>query len=50
MGLGLYLRSPAVLLFSMAWLLFCHLYVVLIEEGSLKKKFDRLCVAKLAKS
>jgi protein-S-isoprenylcysteine O-methyltransferase Ste14 len=38
-GLGLYLQSPAVLLFSAAWLLFCHLYVVLIEEGSLKKKF-----------
>lgn len=39
LGLGLYLRSAAVLFFSLAWLLFCHLYVVLIEEGSLKKKF-----------
>lgn len=39
LGLGLFLRSPAVLLFSSAWLLFCHLYVVLIEERSLKKKF-----------
>jgi len=39
MGLGLYLQSLAVLLFSIAWLLFCHLYVVLFEEGTLKKKF-----------
>jgi protein-S-isoprenylcysteine O-methyltransferase Ste14 len=38
-GLGLYLRSVAVILFALAWLLFCHLYVVLIEEGRLKRKF-----------
>jgi protein-S-isoprenylcysteine O-methyltransferase Ste14 len=39
LGLGFYLRSIAVLLFSLTWLLFCHLYVVLIEEGSLRRKF-----------
>jgi protein-S-isoprenylcysteine O-methyltransferase Ste14 len=38
-GLGFYLRSMAVLLFSLTWLLFCHLYVVLVEERSLKTKF-----------
>jgi protein-S-isoprenylcysteine O-methyltransferase Ste14 len=40
-GLGLYLRSIAVLLFSLTWLLFCHLFVVLIEEGSLRGNLER---------
>jgi protein-S-isoprenylcysteine O-methyltransferase Ste14 len=35
-GLGFYLRSIGVLLFSLMWLLFYHLYVVLVEEGSLR--------------
>lgn len=38
-GLGLYLHSPDVLLFAPAWFLFCFLYIVLIEERSLKKRF-----------
>ena len=38
-GLGLYLRSVAILLFALTWLLFCHLYVLYVEEPSLKKKF-----------
>ena len=38
-GLGLYLRSVAILLFSLAWFFFCYLYVVLIEERGLKKRF-----------
>ena len=38
-GLGLYFRSAVTVLFSLARLLFCQLYVVLIEEGSLKRKF-----------
>jgi protein-S-isoprenylcysteine O-methyltransferase Ste14 len=38
-GLALYLRSVSILLFALAWLLFCHLYVVYVEEPSLKRKF-----------
>jgi protein-S-isoprenylcysteine O-methyltransferase Ste14 len=38
-GLGLCLSSVSILLFALAWLLFCHLYVVYVEEPSLKRKF-----------
>ena len=38
-GLGLYLRSISILLFSLAWILFFHLFVVFFEEPNLRDKF-----------
>jgi protein-S-isoprenylcysteine O-methyltransferase Ste14 len=38
-GCGLVLRSPAIVVFSAAWLLTVHLAVVLLEEPDLRRKF-----------
>jgi protein-S-isoprenylcysteine O-methyltransferase Ste14 len=38
-GLGLYALSPSILLFSLAWLLLFHLFVVFYEEPTLRSKF-----------
>ncbi|MFI5127656.1 MAG: methyltransferase family protein, partial [Candidatus Acidiferrales bacterium] len=39
LGLGLYLRSPAIVLMVAAIILTCHLLVVLYEEPTLRRKF-----------
>jgi len=39
LGLGLYLRSPAIVLMVAAIILACHLLVVLYEEPTLRRKF-----------
>ena len=39
-GLGLWLRSPAIVLFSTLWLAAAHLFVVMYEERTLRKTFD----------
>ena len=38
-GLGLYLRSPSILLFALAFLAICYVYVLWVEEPSLQKRF-----------
>ncbi len=38
-GFGLYLHSISILLFSLSWLVFFHLFVVLFEEPNLRDKF-----------
>ena|SRR5215469_7003308 len=38
-GLGLYLRSPSILLFAVAFFAVCYVYVLQVEEPSLKKRF-----------
>jgi len=38
-GFGLYEQSPAILLFTLPWLLFAHLFVVLYEEPHLRATF-----------
>ncbi len=47
LGLGLELRSPAIVLFVPAWWLLFHLFVVFYEETALRAKFgldyDRYC-------
>lgn len=39
LGVGLVLRSPAIVLLSVAFLLFFHLFVVLYEERTLESRF-----------
>jgi protein-S-isoprenylcysteine O-methyltransferase Ste14 len=41
LGLGLYQRSPSIVLFVPAWWLLFHLLVVLYEEVALRSKFGR---------
>lgn len=38
-GLGLYLRSPSILLFSLGFFAICYVYVLWVEEPTLKKRF-----------
>ena|SRR5690348_14255316 len=38
-GLGLYLRSPSILLFALAFFIVCYVYVLWVEEPGLKKRF-----------
>jgi protein-S-isoprenylcysteine O-methyltransferase Ste14 len=38
-GFGLYERSPAILFFSLPWLLLAHLFVIFYEEPHLRHKF-----------
>jgi protein-S-isoprenylcysteine O-methyltransferase Ste14 len=38
-GLGLYLRSPSILVFALAFFAVCYVYVLWVEEPSLKKRF-----------
>ncbi len=38
-GFGLYEQSPATLLFTLPWLLFAHLFVILYEEPHLRATF-----------
>ena len=38
-GFGLYEQSPAILLFTLPWLLFAHLFVILYEEPHLRSTF-----------
>jgi protein-S-isoprenylcysteine O-methyltransferase Ste14 len=38
-GFGLYVHSPAILLFALPWLLFAHLFVILYEEPHLRATF-----------
>ncbi len=38
-GFGLYEQSPAILLFTLPWLLFAHLFVILYEEPHLRVTF-----------
>ena len=38
-GLGLYLRSPSILLFALVFFAICYVYVVWVEEPSLKRRF-----------
>jgi len=38
-GFGLYEQSPAILLFSLPWLLLAHLFVILYEEPHLRATF-----------
>ncbi len=38
-GFGLYEQSPAILLFTLPWLLFAHLFVILYEEPHLRATF-----------
>ncbi len=38
-GLGLYLRSVSILLFTLPWLLLIHLFVVGYEEPNLRSRF-----------
>jgi protein-S-isoprenylcysteine O-methyltransferase Ste14 len=39
LGFGLYERSPAILIFSLPWLLLAHLFVILYEEPHLRSTF-----------
>jgi protein-S-isoprenylcysteine O-methyltransferase Ste14 len=39
LGFGLYEQSPAILLFTLPWLLFAHLFVILYEEPHLRATF-----------
>src|SRR5260370_35447006 len=38
-GFGFYEQSPAILLFTLPWLLFAHLFVILYEEPHLRATF-----------
>ena len=38
-GFGLYEQSPTILLFTLPWLLFAHLFVILYEEPHLRATF-----------
>jgi protein-S-isoprenylcysteine O-methyltransferase Ste14 len=38
-GFGLYEQSPAILLFTLPWLLLAHLFVILYEEPHLRATF-----------
>lgn len=38
-GFGLYLSSPSILIFSLAWVFVAHLFVVFYEEPNLTEKF-----------
>jgi protein-S-isoprenylcysteine O-methyltransferase Ste14 len=38
-GFGLYERSPAILLFTLPWLLLAHLFVIVYEEPHLRATF-----------
>jgi len=38
-GFGLYLRSPAILFFCLAWIFLAHIFVVFYEEPHLREKF-----------
>ena len=38
-GFGLYEESISILLFSLVWLVIFHLFVVLVEEPGLMKRF-----------
>lgn len=38
-GLGLYVRSPSILLFALGFFAICYAYVLWVEEPSLKKRF-----------
>jgi len=38
-GFGLYLHSNSILLFSLGWIVFFHLFVVFFEEPNLRDKF-----------
>jgi protein-S-isoprenylcysteine O-methyltransferase Ste14 len=38
-GAGLYMRSLAVLAFTVAWLIVIHLFVLFIEEPGLQRRF-----------
>ena len=40
-GLGLYFRSPAILLFAVVFFAICYVYVLCVEEPSLKKRFGK---------
>jgi protein-S-isoprenylcysteine O-methyltransferase Ste14 len=40
-GFALYLRSPAVLIFSAVWILFADAFVMLYEEPTLARKFGQ---------
>jgi protein-S-isoprenylcysteine O-methyltransferase Ste14 len=39
LGFGLYKQSPAILLFTLPWLLLAHLFVILYEEPNLRATF-----------
>ena len=39
LGFGLYERSPAILLFTLPWLLLAHLFVIMYEEPHLRGAF-----------
>src|SRR5882762_7988820 len=39
-GFGLYEQSPAILLFTLPWLLLVHLFVILYEEPHLRATFS----------
>jgi protein-S-isoprenylcysteine O-methyltransferase Ste14 len=39
LGFGLYEQSPAILLFTLPWLLLAHLFVILYEEPHLRATF-----------
>ncbi len=39
MGLGLYEHSISMLIFSLPWLLLAHLFVILVEEPGLERRF-----------
>jgi len=38
-GFGLYLRSPAILFFCLAWIFLAHMFVIFYEEPHLREKF-----------
>jgi protein-S-isoprenylcysteine O-methyltransferase Ste14 len=40
-GLGLFLQSISMVLFSFAWFLLAHLFVVLVEEPGLERRFGQ---------
>jgi protein-S-isoprenylcysteine O-methyltransferase Ste14 len=39
LGFGLYEQSPAILVFTLPWLLFAHLFVIVYEEPHLRATF-----------
>jgi protein-S-isoprenylcysteine O-methyltransferase Ste14 len=41
-GFGLYQRSQSIVLFSLVWLLLAHLFVVLYEQPTLRRKFGEI--------
>ncbi len=40
LGFGLYEHSPSIMLFSLPWLFFAHLFVIFYEEPTLRRKFS----------